>query len=64
MGVVVKGSCRLANPVMVPWVAVVFNHTSTVKVSGLVYSVVVSAHPLEPSVVTAWVLGVNGPVAW
>ena len=64
VGVVVKGSCWLAKPTMLPWAEDVSNHTRTVKVSGLVYSVVVSAHPLEPSVVTAWVGGENGPVAW
>jgi hypothetical protein len=40
---------------------VVLNHTNTVKLSGLVYSVLVSIHPEEPSVVIAWLL--KGPAA-
>ena len=60
-GAVAKGSCELENPVMAPCAALVLNHSSTVKLSGLVYSVVVSAQPDEPSVVIAW--PESGPAA-
>ena len=47
---------------MAPDAVVVLSHISTVKLSGLLYSVVVSAHPVEPSVVIAWLP--SGPAAW
>jgi hypothetical protein len=56
------GSCELENPRMAPDAVVVLSHISTVKFSGLLYSVVVSAQPVEPSVVIAW--EPSGPAAW
>jgi hypothetical protein len=40
----------------------VLNHPSTENVSGFVYCFVVSAHPVEPSVVMDWVP--SGPAVW
>jgi hypothetical protein len=62
LGAVATGSCELENPRMAPDAVVVLSHISTVKLSGLLYSVVVSAHPVEPSVVIAWLP--SGPAAW
>jgi len=53
VGVFATGSCELEKPVIVPLAEVVLNHASTVKLSGFVYCTVVSAQPVEPSVVTA-----------
>ncbi len=47
---------------MPPVALVVLNQTMTEKLSGLLYEVVVSAHPVEPSTVTA--CEPSGPEDW
>jgi hypothetical protein len=47
---------------MLPDAEEVLNHARIVNVSGLVYSPVVSAQPVVPFVVIAWLE--SGPEAW
>jgi hypothetical protein len=51
-----------SKPAILPVAEEVLNHAKIVKFSGFVYRVVVSAHPVVPSVVIAW--EPSGPAAW
>jgi hypothetical protein len=52
----------LEKPIMLPVSEDVLNQARTVKLSGLLYCPMVSAQPVVPFVVIAWLE--SGPEAW